>query len=133
MAIEVSIEGIIQASEKILSYSKELSNLFDDLEQIKLSLSSNLTDSIQFNQILDELNEVISSKDYVITKIDKIGNYLTNTVVPGYDTFMNLIGTSVVDITFLNNLQILLESKTKLLSKDINLKKINTKYLKGGK
>lgn len=111
MAIEVSTQGIIQAGEKLQKCSKELSNLFDDLIEITNSLSSNLSDSTQFNQILEKLNKIISTKDNIVSNINKFGNYLIDTVVPEYNSFMNLIKAITIDTRFFNDLQINSENK----------------------
>lgn len=111
MTIEVSTQGIIQAGEELQKRSKELSNLFDDLIEITNSISSNLSDFTEFNQILDKLNKIISTKDNIVSNINRFGDYLIDTVVPEYNSFMNFIEAITVDTSFLNNLQINSENK----------------------
>lgn len=91
MAIEVSKEGISRAGQELLSSSNTLYNLFDELTEITNSIGTNLTGFPQCEELIETLNKVNSTRENIKYAIDEFGNYLVNTIAPGYDAFMNAL------------------------------------------
>lgn len=91
MAIEVSKAGISRAGEDLLSNSNSLYNLFDTLTEVTNSIGTNLTGFPQCDELIATLNKINSTRENIKYAIDEFGNYLIDTVAPGYDAFMNAL------------------------------------------
>lgn len=107
MTTEVSIEGIIQSGESLLNNSETLSGLFEVVEEVTNSINSNMSGFDEVEQLIDLLKNINLTKDKLISKINEFGNYLLNTIAPGYEKFMEEIGKIEMDTSFLADLETL--------------------------
>lgn len=107
MTTEVSIEGIIQSGESLLNNSETLSRLFEVVEEVTNSINSNMSGFDEVEQLIDLLKNINLTKDKLISKINEFGNYLLNTIAPGYEKFMEEIGKIEMDTSFLADLETL--------------------------
>lgn len=87
-SIVASNVGITEAGQSLLSYSNELSGLFDNVAQVTDSLEANVTGFESIENLILQLKNINSTKDSLISKIKEFGDYLINTVAPGYGDFI---------------------------------------------
>lgn len=103
-SIVASNVGITEAGQSLLSYSNELSGLFDNVAQVTDSLEANVTGFESIENLILQLKNINSTKDSLISKIKEFGDYLINTVAPGYGGFEENIANIDVDLSSLDTL-----------------------------
>ena len=90
--IDYSAEGVNSAGESLVSNASTLYNLFDELTDITNRINNNVTGFAEAEELVASLNKINNTKEQIRESIESFGNYLTQTVAPGYDAFMNALG-----------------------------------------